>query len=118
MERTILIAKIKPEKTKEFLQVIAALQRDMEKARSGGVLLVDQDENDRTAYRVTCEWQTAEDRKTYFREDGRILLGALKTLCREPEVDCSCLTGEEVGQRSPLEKVSYENWVRLKGGLR
>jgi len=79
---------VRPEKKAEFLQVMRSLQNERMKEKGIRASKMHEDE-DRAGFYLTDEWETEEDRERYCRSESfRVLLGALKTLCAEAEVNC------------------------------
>ncbi|OPY78206.1 MAG: hypothetical protein A4E65_02360 [Syntrophorhabdus sp. PtaU1.Bin153] len=95
MIRTTVVAKVKPEKRKEFLQAISSLQRDREGENPKGALRLYQDEEDMTCFCLIDECEASGDLESYCQGQGfRVLIGALQTLCAEVEVKYGLLNGK------------------------
>lgn len=111
MIRTTVVAKVRPEKRKEFLQAISSLQGDRERGNLRGVLRLYEDEEDRTVYRLIDEWETDGDLEGYRGDEGfRVLLGALKTLCVEAQVKYSVFC-QERGEPTAIISQHIESWA-------
>lgn len=87
MVRMTVVAKVRPEKRSEFLDAMHSLQKDRltEPGISGSLVYEYREEPNR--FVLVDEWDMDEDMQRYFgKEEFRILLGALRTLCTEAEV--------------------------------
>ncbi len=88
----IFIAKVSTELHREFLQAMVSLQEEKMKEkgiRSSGVYW---NVHDDKSFSVVDEWETEEDMQRFLDGDKfKVLIGALKVLCNEVEVNCGPL---------------------------
>lgn len=97
MNTMIVVAKVRPEKRKEFLQAMRSLQNERRKVKGIRGLMLYED-RDRGTYRIIDEWETEEDLERYCGgESFKVFRGALKTLCVDVNIRCepSSIAGEE-----------------------
>jgi len=106
MVRMTVVAKVRPEKRSEFLNAMRALQKNrMDEQGNNGSHVYERREEP-SCFLIIDKWKTLEDLQVFFtKEDFRILLGALRTLCIKAEVkyDPLCTQGgdecQDTGQR-------------------
>lgn len=102
------VAKIRPEKRKEFLDAMRSLQDDKLKEKGVTASKWHEDRQDPTRFNLIDEWETGEDLNRYCCSDSfRVFLGALKTLCIDAEVKYGSLDGEV--QKEILANFSSED---------
>jgi quinol monooxygenase YgiN len=97
----IVVAKVRPEKRKKFLQAMRSLQNERRKIKGIRGLTMNE-EGDGGTFRLIDEWETEEDLGRYRKgESYRVFLGALKTLCVDANIRCepSSIAGEEGSQK-------------------
>ena len=95
MEKLTLVAKVRPEKRKEFIDAMQSLQpmRNHLKGIRGSSLF---EGNDRNTFRLVDEWETKEDFDRYRQDESfRVFLGALKILCTETEIKFESINAEK-----------------------
>lgn len=86
MNSMIVVAKVRPEKRKEFLQAMRSLQNERRKIKGIRGLKLYEDGEPGT-YHIIDEWETEEDLGRYCGgESFKVFLGALKTLCVKADI--------------------------------
>ena len=72
----------------QWVQSMRPLKRDGKEEEAFRTLKMCEDRGDPTGFRLIDEWETDGDLQRYFSKEGsRILLGALRTLRTEAEVE-------------------------------
>jgi quinol monooxygenase YgiN len=89
------VAKIRPEKRKEFLDVMQFIQAGKLKEKGLSASTWREDDQDSTCFHFVDHWETEADLKRYSLTDSfRVFRGALKTLCLNVDVKHGPLHGE------------------------
>jgi quinol monooxygenase YgiN len=82
-----VIAKVKPEKQRELLQVIRSLDDDSEKNEGLKNPALYRKIDDQTCICLMYQWETRQDWEQYLgAEKLKVLLGALKVLCERSDI--------------------------------
>lgn len=96
----IFIAKVSTELQREFLQAMVSLQEDKKKERGLKDTRIYWDVHEENRFSLIDEWASEKDLRRYLDgESYRVLVGALKVLCTEVEINCG-----EVGRLIESEK--------------
>lgn len=84
MSTMTIVVKVSPEKREEFLQAMHSLNNDQEKQQGLKKCALYQQIDGQTGFSLIYEWETRQDHEQYLgSEKFRVLLGALKVLCKE-----------------------------------
>ncbi len=85
----IFIAKVITKKHREFLQTMISLREEKKKEKGIRNSELYWDVHDEKRFSVIEEWETEQDLEKYLEGEGyRVLLGALRVLCTEVEINC------------------------------
>ncbi len=85
----IFIAKVITKKHREFLQTMFSLREEKKKQKGLRNYRLYWDVCDEKRFSVIEEWETEKDLDKYLEGEGyRVLLGALRVLCMEVEINC------------------------------
>jgi quinol monooxygenase YgiN len=101
-----VVAKVNPDKQEEFLQVMRSLRSDRENREGFGTPTLYKEIDDATGFSLICEWETQESLEEYLRaEKFRVLLGAVKVLCKSSEIRYSrTLDNHPTLQLAPMNR--------------
>lgn len=87
MNTISIFLRVFPQKREEFLQAVQSLQYDLKQGQGLSSSILYQDVDDPEQFHLINEWEKDQDYDSYLRsEQFRVLMGALKVLCKETEV--------------------------------
>ena len=74
-------------KKKEFLQTVNTLREDIKREKGFTKSTIFQEVNDPDVFHLTEEWDTQDDLEMFAKSEAfRVLMGAMKVLCKETEI--------------------------------
>jgi quinol monooxygenase YgiN len=88
-----VIAKVKPEKVEEFIQVMSSFKREKKSRACPKSFLVLRQVHEPIVFNLVCEWEKDPDLECYLDgEEFRIFRGAITVLCEESTFMCNSIS--------------------------
>jgi len=111
-----VVAQVKPEKQQEFIHALTSFYSHEAEVKGLKNSMLYQEIKDPNGFRLITEWETQKDLEGYLRaEKFRVLLGALRILCKESEIRYSGIPEKEI-QSSRIGALTMEE-ISLDGSF-
>jgi quinol monooxygenase YgiN len=88
-----IIAKVKPEKVEEFIQVMSSFKREKKSRACPRNFMVSRQVHKPIVFNLVCEWEKDPDFECYLDgEEFRVFRGPITVLCEESTFQCNSLS--------------------------